>query len=85
MVGDSDRDLMRAVARYLERVNGLHQQELRPTRTPLGDLVSDHLGADAAEIAVVQELIADHRLVDADIAPVVAQTEIREVIAGLCL
>jgi AAA+ superfamily predicted ATPase len=68
MVGEEDRDLMRAVARYLESVNGLQQQELRPTRTPLGDLISDHLGADAAEIAVVQELLADHRLVDADIA-----------------
>jgi hypothetical protein len=68
MAGDDDRDLMRAVARYLERVNQLQQQESRPTRTPLGDLVTDHLGVDAAQIPVVQELIADHRLVDADIA-----------------
>lgn len=66
--GDQDRDLMREVARYLEHVNALQQQELRPTRTPLGDLISEHLNVDAAQIAVVQEVIADHRLVDADIA-----------------
>nr|WP_241739952.1 MULTISPECIES: AAA family ATPase [Microbacterium] len=59
---------MREVARYLEHVNALQQQELRPTRTPLGDLISEHLNVDAAQIAVVQEVIADHRLVDADIA-----------------
>lgn len=68
MVGDEDRELMRTVARYLEHVNTLQQQEQRPSRTPLGDLISEHLGADAAGIAVVQEQIADHRLVDADIA-----------------
>lgn len=67
-MSDRDLELMRAVATYLERVNTLQLQELRPTRTPLGDLISDHLGADASQIAVVQEVIADHRLVDADIA-----------------
>ncbi|MGO1545154.1 MAG: AAA family ATPase [Gulosibacter sp.] len=65
---EQDREIMRAVARYLERVNALGQQELLPKRTPLGDIVSDHLGADASQVAVVQEDIADHRLVDADIA-----------------
>lgn len=68
MLGDEDRDLMRAVGRYLEHVNSQQSQELRSLRTPLGDLISDHLGADAGEIAIVQELILDHRLVDADIA-----------------
>ncbi|ALJ22263.1 AAA family ATPase [Microbacterium sp. No. 7] len=63
-----DRELMRAFARYLEHVNALQQREQRETRTPLGDLISEHLGADAQGIAVVQEPLADHRLVDADIA-----------------
>jgi AAA+ superfamily predicted ATPase len=68
MLSNDDQELMRAVARYLEHVNSLQLHESRPTRTPLGDVISEHLGADAGEIAVVQELIADHRLVDADIA-----------------
>jgi ATPase family associated with various cellular activities (AAA) len=36
--------------------------------TPLGQLVSAHLGMDATTLPVVSETIADHRLVDADIA-----------------
>ncbi|GAA1994579.1 AAA family ATPase [Microbacterium pumilum] len=67
MLDDDDRDLMRAIARYLEHVNALQQHELLSVRTPLGDLVSAHLAKDAAQVAVVQEPIADHRLVDADI------------------
>lgn len=68
MLRDDDRDLMRAVGRYLEHVNSLRDQERRAERTPLGDRISEHLGADAAALPVVQEAIADHRLVDADIA-----------------
>ncbi len=66
--GLEDRDLMRTVGRYLEHVNALQQREARSTRTPLGDLVSEHLGADAATIPVVLETVADHRLVDLDLA-----------------
>ena len=68
MLSDDDRDLMRAVAGYLRRVNELTEREHVPSRTPLGDLLSEHLGTDAAQVSVVQEQIADHRLVDADIA-----------------
>lgn len=67
-MNEDDRELMRAVARYLERVNSLTSQELHPARTPLGDVLSEHLGVDASEIAIVEEHILDHRLVDADIA-----------------
>ena len=68
MLSDDDRDLMRAVSTYLRRVNELTERETLTTRTPLGDLVSEHLGTDAAQVSVVQEQIADHRLVDADLA-----------------
>ncbi len=68
MLSEDDRALMREVARYLEHVNAAQQQETRSTRTPLGDVISDHLGSDAAQLPVVLEVIADHRLVDADIA-----------------
>jgi hypothetical protein len=68
MLNDDDRDLMRAVSGYLQRVNELAHQETLATRTPLGDLISEHLGTDAAQVSVVVEHIADHRLVDADLA-----------------
>jgi hypothetical protein len=65
---DEDREIMRAVSRYLERVNAQAHAEARPMRTPLGDLLSAHLGTDAAALPVVRESVPDHRLVDADIA-----------------
>ena len=68
VLSDDDHELMRAVARYLRHVNELGALEVQPARTPLGDLISDHLGTDASQVSVVQEQIADHRLVDADIA-----------------
>jgi hypothetical protein len=68
MLQDVDRDLMRAVAGYLHQVNELAASEVSPSRTPLGDLISAHLGTDASQVSVVVEHIADHRLVDADIA-----------------
>lgn len=68
MLRDEDRDLMRAVREYLQNVNNLSRTEQAVERTPLGDLISEHLGADARELPVVLETIADHRLVDADIA-----------------
>ncbi len=68
MLHEDDRDLMRAVSDYLRRVNELAARETVGTRTPLGDLISEHLGTDAERVSVVQEQISDHRLVDADIA-----------------
>jgi len=68
MLRDEDRDLMRVVRDYLGHVNDLSRTEQAVERTPLGDLISDHLCADARELPVVLETIADHRLVDADIA-----------------
>lgn len=67
-LGDDDRQLMRLVRDYLERVNTLGRDEQSAERTPLGDELSAHLGVDARELPVVFEAIADHRLVDADIA-----------------
>jgi hypothetical protein len=68
MLHDEDRDLMRAVSDYLHRVNELAARETVMARTPLGDLITEHLETDAERVSVVQEQIADHRLVDADIA-----------------
>ncbi|MFC8682132.1 AAA family ATPase [Microbacterium ureisolvens] len=68
MLSEDDRDLMREVSRYLRRVNELGEREARPSRTPLGDLISEHLATDASQVSVVQEVIADHRLADADVA-----------------
>lgn len=68
MLQDDDRDLMRAVSGYLQQVNELAAREVSPSRTPLGDVISDHLGTDASQVSVVVEHIADHRLVDAEIA-----------------
>ncbi|MGU3645191.1 AAA family ATPase [Microbacterium sp. C23T] len=68
MLHEDDRDLMRAVSVYLHRVNELSARETVLARTPLGDLISEHLATDAERVSVVQEQISDHRLVDADIA-----------------
>ncbi|WP_431798120.1 AAA family ATPase [Microbacterium kunmingense] len=68
MSEQDDLDLMRRVGAYLERVNQLHLLELTATRTPLGDEISSHLGADASVLPAVQEVVADHRLVDVDLA-----------------
>ncbi|WP_231727592.1 MULTISPECIES: AAA family ATPase [unclassified Rathayibacter] len=65
---ETDRDLMRAVARYLKRIEALETSEQAAARTPLGDAVSEYLGADATALAVMTEEVAPHRLVDADIA-----------------
>lgn len=68
MLSDEDRDLMLLVGKYLRRVNEATQRETTPSLTPLGELISEHLGTDASEMPVVQEPIADHRLVDTDLA-----------------
>jgi hypothetical protein len=68
MTDELDQDLLRAVAAYLKRVASAEKSEQTSQRTPLGDVVSEHLGVDASTVAVVMESIADHRLVDADLA-----------------
>ncbi|WP_235021779.1 AAA family ATPase [Rathayibacter sp. VKM Ac-2754] len=65
---DTDRELMRAVARYLKRIEALEGSEQAAARTPLGDAVSEFLGVDATGLAVMTEEVAPHRLVDADLA-----------------
>lgn len=65
---EDDRELLRSVGRYLNHVHQLAQQEQTQHRTPLGDRLSEHLGADAATLPAVTESFADHRLIDADIA-----------------
>lgn len=68
MTDELDHDLLQAVSAYLKRVAASDRDEHAVRRTPLGDTISEHLGADASQVAVVSESIADHRLVDADIA-----------------
>lgn len=68
MTDELDHELLQAVSAYLKRVAASDRDEQAVRRTPLGDAVSEHLGADASQIAVVSEAVADHRLVDADIA-----------------
>lgn len=69
MTDELDREMLHAVAAYLKRVAASESYDQHAVkRTPLGDVVSEHVGADASQIAVVAESIADHRLVDADIA-----------------
>lgn len=65
---DEDRQLVRAVRRYLDRVNRQAADELEGQLTPLGEVISEHLAADAAACPVLDEQFPDHRLVDFDIA-----------------
>jgi DNA polymerase III delta prime subunit len=64
---ESDREFMTSVGRYLKRIEELAAMEVSE-RSPLGDALSAHLGADATMLPVVTEDLAPHRLVDADIA-----------------
>jgi hypothetical protein len=68
VLDDADRDLMRAFARFIDHANELAATEQRATLTPIGERLRDHLGVDPQTIPVVTEELADHRLVDADIA-----------------
>lgn len=67
-MGEIDDELLRAVAKYLKRVERLAASEQIEERTKLGSLLSEHLGVDAATVPIVTEQIAAHRLVDADLA-----------------
>lgn len=64
---DADRELMRTIGAYLKHVNELAGRETTGTVTPLGERVGAHLGVDPTAVPVVQEMIPDHRLVDADL------------------
>lgn len=67
MLDDADRELMRAVARYIDHVNELASEDQRAVLTPVGERIGAHLGTDPRAVPVVTEDLADHRLVDADI------------------
>ena len=51
---------------FLEEVVYAAQRDSK--RTPLGELVEQHLGVDVSDLPVVTEAILSHRLVDADLA-----------------
>ncbi|PJJ65190.1 AAA family ATPase [Compostimonas suwonensis] len=64
---DRDQGFVDTFRRFLEEV--IRKQPVRESElTPLGELVQRHLGTDVATLPVVSEMIAQHRLVDADIA-----------------
>lgn len=65
---DDDRELLRTVSRYLEHVHRVAADDNANGRSELSDLVSDHLGVDAATVPVTTESLSLHRYVDADIA-----------------
>jgi len=63
-----DQDVVRSFKHFMDRVVSAADDRGRPALSPLGELVAAHLGADASTLPVVTEELADHRLVDADIA-----------------
>ncbi|MCY7404515.1 MAG: AAA family ATPase [Cryobacterium sp.] len=63
-----DRDVVRAFKSFMDRVVSAADDRGRPGLSPLGEVVTAHLGRDASTLPVVSESLADHRLVDADIA-----------------
>ena len=63
-----DRDVVRAFKHFMDRVVSHADDRDRSALSPLGEKVTEHLGADASTLPIVSETLADHRLVDADIA-----------------
>lgn len=63
----TDRALVTDLQRLVRRLNELPDTR-EPRETPLGTLVSDHLGVAAATVPVTSERVSPHRLADADIA-----------------
>ena len=63
-----DRDVVRSFKQFMDRVVANADDRGRSALSPLGEKVTEHLGADASTLPVVSEALADHRLVDADIA-----------------
>lgn len=68
MLEKIDRDLLSSVARYLRRVERLATDDEPEEPTPLGAVISEHLGSDAAQAPLLTEPISEHRFIDADIA-----------------
>ena len=67
-VHDFDRDVVRSFKLFMDRVVQSADAGGRAVLSPLGMVVTAHLGIDASTLPVVSESITDHRLVDADIA-----------------
>jgi len=63
-----DRDVVRSFKQFMDRVVSAADDRDRPGLSPLGEVVTTYLGTDASTVPVVSETLADHRLVDADIA-----------------
>ncbi len=63
-----DRELMRSAAAYLKHAAAWAEREQASDPSPLGLRLSAHLGADALTLPVVTEVVAEERLVDADLA-----------------
>ena len=63
-----DQEVVRSFKQFLDRAVSQADDRGRPGLSPLGDVVTEHLGANASTLPVVSETLADHRLVDADIA-----------------
>ncbi|GAA4193655.1 AAA family ATPase [Gryllotalpicola kribbensis] len=65
-LSEFDRDVLRAFQAFMERAVG--QVDEAGSRTPFGDRLAAHLGTAPERLPVVAEAIAEHRLVDADVA-----------------
>ena len=63
-----DRDVVRSFKQFMDRAVANADDRGRSALSPLGEKVTEHLGANASTLPVVSETLADHRLVDADIA-----------------
>ncbi|SEN66918.1 AAA family ATPase [Cryobacterium luteum] len=69
MIEDTfDRDVVRSFKKFIERVVATADAQNPSGLSPLGDAISEFLGANASTLPVVSETLADHRLVDADVA-----------------
>ena len=63
-----DRDVVRSVKQFMDRVVAATDDLSGSGLSPLGDSISAFLGANPSTLPVVSETLADHRLVDADVA-----------------
>jgi hypothetical protein len=66
-VDERTQEFVETFRRFLDDV--VHQAVVsKQGLSPLGELVQEHLGTDIAELPAVTQLVAAHRLVDADLA-----------------
>ncbi|MDJ0337102.1 AAA family ATPase [Cryobacterium sp. PH31-O1] len=63
-----DREFVRSFKSFMDRVVSQADDHTRSRLSPLGDVISAFLDANASTLPVVSETLADHRLVDADVA-----------------